>query len=289
MIPRMIPRMISVIIPVRDAAATLGEQLAALAAQTWSGPSEVILADNGSTDGTRELAATWADRLPIRLIDASEVRGPSHARNRGAAAAKGDFLAFCDADDVVTPGWLDAMANAAVTLDVVTGPQDVGTINAAAVQQYRGSRADGLPQSRFLPYAPSCNLGVWADVFRATGGFNEEYRAAEDLEWSWRTQLASYSLGFAPDAVVHYRYRTSARGIARQAFQSGIVSARLYRDYRNRGLDRRPLGRVLRTWAWLVVRIPDLFVASRRGTWVRRASETMGRTWGSVRFRVLCL
>jgi glycosyltransferase involved in cell wall biosynthesis len=281
--------MISVIIPVRDAAGTLGEQLAALAAQTYAGSWELIVADNGSTDGTRDLAATWDDRLPIRLIDASQVRGPSHARNQGAAAAKGDFLAFCDADDVVVPGWLDALANAAVTLDVVTGPQDVGTINDAAVQQFRGSRADGLPRSRFLPYAPSCNLGVWADVFRATGGFNEEYRAAEDLEWSWRTQLASYSLGFAPDAVVHYRYRTSAKGIARQAFQSGIVSARLYRDYRSRGLDRRPFSRVLRTWAWLVVRLPDLFVAPRRGTWIRRASETAGRTWGSVRFRVLCL
>jgi GT2 family glycosyltransferase len=130
---------------------------------------------------------------------------------------------------------------------------------------------------------------VWADVFRATGGFNEEYRAAEDLEWSWRTQLSSYTLGFAPDAVVHYRYRTSTKGIARQAFLSGTVSARLYRDYRGSGLGRRSMRRAARTWMWLVVRLPDVFVADRRGTWVRRASETAGRLWGSIRYRVLCL
>jgi GT2 family glycosyltransferase len=195
---------------------------------------------------------------------------------------------FCDADDVVTPGWLDAISTAAIELDVVTGPQKVDEINDEPTQNARPSRARGLPQSRFLPFAPSCNLGVWADVFRESGGFDEGYRASEDLEWSWRVQLASHTIGYAPDAIIHYRYRTSLRGIARQAYLSGDASVRLYRDFRRRGLPRRPATRALRTWAWLVVHVFDPFHPERRGTWVRRASESIGRIVGNLRYRVWC-
>jgi GT2 family glycosyltransferase len=141
----------------------------------------------------------------------------------------------------------------------------------------------------FLPYAPSCNLGVWAHVFEATGGFHEEYPQAHDVEWSWRAQLASFTLGFAPEAVVHYRYRASFRGVARQAYASGLDTARLYRDYRALGARRTPLGPALRTWAWLLLRLPYVLSPARRGIWSRRAGEAAGRLRGSVRFRVLFL
>jgi len=284
------PRLLSVVMPVRNAAATITSQLEALANQTFSGEWELVVADNGSTDATRAIVADWAARLPsLTVVDASMRAGPSFARNRAAEAARGDFLVFCDADDVVVPGWLEAMAGAATRHDVVTGPQKVDEINAPAVIAWRSPRATGLPRGRFLPFAPSCNLGVWAEVFRATGGFDEDYRASEDVEWSWRAQLASYTLGFEPEAVVHYRYRTSPRGVVRQAYRAGVASARLLRDYRRRGLQRRPGRRTLHDWAWLVVRLPYVVNRDRRGVWMRRAAEACGRISGSIRYRVLCL
>ena len=100
--------MISVVIPVRDGAATIGDQLEALGQQTYQGEWEIVIADNGSTDGTAELAErSWSHpRAALRVVDASSRPGSSFARNRGAIEAAGDFLAFCDADDIVAPGWL---------------------------------------------------------------------------------------------------------------------------------------------------------------------------------------
>ncbi|HKV06504.1 MAG TPA: glycosyltransferase family A protein, partial [Thermoanaerobaculia bacterium] len=104
------PLKLSVVIPCLNAADTLGVQLEALAGQSWPGEWEVIVADNGSTDGSREVVERYRDRLPnLRLVDASDKRGQAHARNVGAAAATGEAFLFCDADDEVAPGWLAAL------------------------------------------------------------------------------------------------------------------------------------------------------------------------------------
>jgi hypothetical protein len=91
------------------------------------------------------------------------------------------------------------------------------------------------------------------------------------------------------DAVVHYRYRDTVRGVARQAYLSGLDSARLYRDYRTRGMRRPRLTGSLRIWMWLVARAPYLASPTQRGIWVRRAGEAWGRLRGSARFRVVFL
>src|SRR5205085_6844888 len=114
--------LVSVIVPVRNGERHVGDQMAALAAQDYDGPWEVVVVDNGSTDRTAEVVARWRDRLPsLTVVDASNRRGLNHARNAGRAAARGDFLAFCDADDVATPGWVSALAEAAAQADLVSG------------------------------------------------------------------------------------------------------------------------------------------------------------------------
>jgi glycosyltransferase involved in cell wall biosynthesis len=282
------PRLVSVILPVRNGVGTIEAQLDALAAQTYGGRWEVIVADNGSTDGTPDVARRWASRLPaLTVLDTSQRPGSSYARNRGAQAAAGELLAFCDADDVVAPQWLAALVAGAASYDAVTGPQEIGAINETYVQAWRPPRPTGLPRAGFLPYAPSCNLGVWATVFAQTGGFSEEYPQSHDVEWAWRAQLASFTLGWEPGAVVHYRYRTAPRAVWRQAYLSGVDAARLYRDYREHGMSRAPASRALRTWAWLGGRVPYVLSAERRGIWLRRAGEAAGRLAGSARFRVL--
>src|SRR3954447_18669638 len=98
---------ITVAIPMRDAAATIGAQLEALAAQEYDGEWEVLVADNGSTDASGQVVREFAGRLPrLRILDASERRGVSHARNLALSEARGAVLAMSDADDVVDRGWL---------------------------------------------------------------------------------------------------------------------------------------------------------------------------------------
>jgi glycosyltransferase involved in cell wall biosynthesis len=275
---------------VRNAAATIEEQLGALERQTYTGAWELIVADNGSDDGTRAILAEWGTRIPkLRVLDAAQDPGPSAARNAGARVAGGEFLAFCDADDVVVDGWLAALVDAALDFDIVTGIEDATMLNSSVVQSWRSPRAENVPRGRFLPFAPTCNLGVWSDVFANVGGFREDYRASEDIEWSWRAQLRSYTLGFAPGAVVHYRYRTGTKPIARQAFAAGLSTVLLYRDYREHGLRHAGLPEVLRRWLWLIVRSPYILTPLRRGLWVRRAAEAAGRITGSVRYRIVAL
>lgn len=288
---RAAPRLGSVIIPARDVAGVLAGQLRALAEQTYAGPWEVVVADNGSADGTAAVARANAGRVPaLRIVDASGRRGINHARNRGAEEARGDFLLFCDADDEVSPEWLARMTDAARSHDVVGGPLDRRALNDPLTASWRWPSADDrLPVAHgFLPYAEGSNFGIWAEVLRALGGWNEDYAGgADDVELCWRAQLAGYRIGFAPHATIRYRYRRELGAMARQVFGYGFGDTKLYRDFRGRGLRRPSFRYRVGEWCRLVGRAPELFQSPEsRGAWVRDAAYWAGRVRGSLHHRV---
>jgi glycosyltransferase involved in cell wall biosynthesis len=285
---------VSVVIPVLNGAATLGQQLAALASQTYAGPWEVVVADNGSTDGTAELVAAWTGRVPgLRTVDASARRGTNHARNVGADAAEGRLLAFCDADDVATPGWLAALVAGLEHHDLAGGRLDEVALNDPMVRAWRWDRdSAGLPRAlRFLPYAVSANLAMRADVLAGLGGWNEDYlRGGSEIELCWRAQLAGYRLGYVPEAVMRYRHRSSRGAFLYQQYEYGRAEVQLYRAFRPRGLPRQRISRSCWAWAWTLVHLPDLWRSpAHQGRWLRKAAFRVGRLHGSVRFRALCL
>src|SRR4030095_12829041 len=99
---------ISVIIPVYNGAAFLRSCLEAVVATDYAS-YECIVVDDGSTDGSRTIAAEFP--MPVRVVDISDgPRGPAHARNRGAQLARGDILFFVDADVVLAGGALRRLA-----------------------------------------------------------------------------------------------------------------------------------------------------------------------------------
>ena len=289
------PRMISVVIPNFNGGALLEEQLRALAKQTYEGTWEVIVADNGSTDGSPGAARAWSDRMPIlRVIDASARSGASFARDEGAAQAHGDFIAYCDADDLATPDWVRAMAEAAASSDLVGGPLEKKTLNESSV---RASHAppplDQLHTAHgFLPFTPASNLGIWKRVLEEIGGWADGYPGAssEDTDLCWRAQLAGYKLSFAPEAVMLYRYRTGTRALARQRYMYGQADVLLYRNFVPFGLPRPHVLKMARAWLALVFRIPFLLRSkTHREIWARLAAYRMGRAVGSFRYRAMFL
>jgi len=291
------PASVSVVVPAYNAAATLGDQLDALATQRYDGDWELVVVDNGSTDGTADLARRYAGRFPaFTLVDGGPRRGHSVPRNAGAQAARGELLAYCDADDIVAPGWLQAMADAASRYDLVGGWLDVGPLNDEATRSWHQPWPRDRLRSWLLPHAVSANLAIWADVLRDLGGWSSEYEAGgEDTELSWRAQLAGYRLGFARDAVVHYRYRSGIWQTARQAYKIGVNCERILRDFGSLA-DTNPdgegggsaLGRALGRTAWLATRLPYLAGSRRhRGQWVSVAAEYLGRLRGATRYRLL--
>jgi glycosyltransferase involved in cell wall biosynthesis/GT2 family glycosyltransferase len=301
------PSSVSVIVPAYNAAATLAEQLEALAAQRYDGDWELVIVDNGSTDGTGDLARRYRQRFKaFTLVDGGSRRGHSAPRNAGASAARGELLAYCDADDVVAPGWLQAMADAARHHDLIGGWLDARPLNDDATRSWHQPWPRDRLRSWLLPYAVSANVAIWADVLRELGGWSSDYEdGGEDVELSWRAQLAGYRLGFAPDAVVQYRYRTGLRETARQAYGIGVRGEKILRDFAflragdrpadgtldgdqasddGSGARRRALGRA----AWLAARLPYLAGPRRhRGLWLSVGAEFAGRLSGAVRYRVL--
>ena len=288
--PREELRRTTVVIPALNVAATIGVQLAALARQEFDGEWEVLVCDNGSTDATREIVAGFASRVPgLRVVDASDARGAAHARNVGAAAG-GDLIAYCDADDEVEPGWLAALVRTAADADVVGGSLEHQALNDPDIAALRGGAETALPRAfGFLPYAISANVAVRRTAWEAIGGWDEECLISEDVEFSWRAQLAGLELAFAPDAVARYRHRTSLRASARQVYGYADSSARIYRRYRGAGAQRRSLRRVASSWAFLATRLPFVVLSRRRrGSWLIAAAENAGRIRGSIRYRVFC-
>lgn len=277
------------IVPVRNGAALLGCQLAALERQGYRGRWEVVVADNGSSDGTGAVVAAWTDRLAVRRVVADRRRGINVARNAGVAAAGGDLLAFCDADDRVAPGWLEALADAARRADLVGGRLDEEALN----QDPRAPRRPRHPRDRlptalgFLSFAPGANLAIWADVLGALGGFDERFVLGnDDVDLAFRVQLAGHRLGYAPDAVVDYRHRSRGRELFLQFRNYGRSEPLLFRLHRHHGVDRASAGGVARRWARLALDAPVAWTsAERRGRWLAIAGTSVGRVEGSLRER----
>ncbi len=217
---------VSVVVPAFDAEGTLGEQLEALAGQVGAPVFEVLVCDNGSRDGTAGVVRSFVGRSSgavawsgLRLVDASVRRGPAAARNVGAGVARGEHLLFCDADDVVSPGWVAAL-HAALAADVVAaGPWEFRRLNPSVAEADRwGPTTFCPPVGVPLPAAGSGNLGIRADLYALLGGFDEHLRVGEDIDLCWRAQLAGRQLLEVPDAVLHVRFRAEPTRAFRQAF-----------------------------------------------------------------------
>ena len=146
----------------------------------------MVVVDNGSSDGSDDMALAWSDRLPdLRVVYALDRTGCSHARNVGARAARGDFLAICDADDVVEPRWLEAMVEAGRRCDIVGGRLDQISLNSPLARSWRPSLPEDHLQVAFgfLPYAVGGNCGIRVEVLRALGGWREDLQLPPEQPW----------------------------------------------------------------------------------------------------------
>ena len=238
------PPMLSVVIACRNAEATLGVQLEALAREPRHSEWDILLCDNGSTDDTIAVAESYRARLPrLRIVAAGENPGPAYARNVGAAQTRARWLAFVDADDEIAPGWIDAMFAALDAHAFVAGRFEPTRLNSAAVLRSRPLQQDeGLQDSGIgprLPHAGAGNMGIHRSVFQAVGGFDVALGCLEDTDLCWRVQLAGVPLVFWPDAVVHVRLRSTMRRMWSQGRSYGAATAEL--EHRYAGVTRADL------------------------------------------------
>jgi glycosyltransferase involved in cell wall biosynthesis len=276
---------LSVVIPCRNAAATLETQLRALEMQRAEGDWEIIVADNGSTDGTSDVVSAFVSAVaPIRIVDASRTLGINHARNEGVRDAEGQYILLCDADDVVDPGWVSAMRAAfAAGADLVGGRMRRARGGNVADALDSGIQ-DGL---EFLPWPYGANCGFTRRVWDDLGGFDESYVfGGEETEFFWRAQLRGYQLRQVPDAIVTYVQRETARDVFSQKFKYGRAAVQLYANFRSLGMPRSSTSRAMMKWARLPVKMAHaLLDRDRWYDFVISLGFATGRLSGSWSYR----
>ena len=269
----------TVVIPTYNGAATLGEQLAALARQDATDPFEVIVADNGSTDDLAAVTRRWARELDLRVVDASERRGPSAARNIGAAHARSSKLLFCDADDIVSEGWVRGLTGALEQHDFVGGPYL--TFATKGDIWLPGYDTSVLPTAwDGCAYAFGGNFGVSADLWQRLAGFDETLTGAEEIEFAWRARASGVEAHFVPEAAVAYRVRDAVSGRLWHEYNSGRGTAMLAKRLVPETVTHWSRRSQARRYLMLLSRFPRSLDGGRWSAWLALLAFEAGRRAG---------
>jgi glycosyltransferase involved in cell wall biosynthesis len=282
---------LSVIIPCYNGADTIAAQLNALSAQDWREAWEVLVVDNRSTDNSMEIVRSYQGRIPnLRIVDASERQGQPYALNAGAQAASGEYLAFCDADDVVGSGWVAAMGSALLKHDFVACRMEFGRLNSPWVQRTRRNpQSHGLniyDYPKYLPHAGGGTLGVKKALFQNIGGFDETFPCLHDTVLCFKLQLAGTPLHFVPDAVMHIRFRDSLIGIFRQSVGYAEFNVLLYKQFRPLGMPKLDYQSIKRAWYGFLKEFFRIRTKAGLARWIRLLGWQYGRVKGCIKHRV---
>lgn len=271
---------VSVIIPVRNEAATIAATVRAVHAQAGIDREiEILVVDDGSTDASaRNARAAGAMVLEVHPEAAGN---PAAARNLGARGSAGDPIVFLDSDCVPSPGWLRAILGAHARGEtIVGGSLDLppGLPTSARCDYYCGWY---LVHSRrppgYVPHHPPPNLSVRRAAFFSTGGFTEEPPFSytnEERVWEAELLAAGHRIWFEPQALAYHHNRPGFLNLLKRNYRwaytaieskSQTGAARLAWLYR---------------WPWLTVAATPLLALAHTayisGCWIR------ARRWEAV-------
>jgi glycosyltransferase involved in cell wall biosynthesis len=210
---------LSVVVPVYNDADRIGDALAALLAQTYPRDAyEIVVADNGSCDGSRGVAEGFQAKAPglVRLVVEDDVQGSYAARNKGVCASQGEILAFTDADCRPVSEWIEEGVRAIV--------QSGAALAAGRIKMtFRGERpniweyydaAGKLNQQSYVEragFGATANLFVRRRMFDEYGLFRDDLQSGGDYEFGRRLTTAGEKLVYADRALVYHPARASFR------------------------------------------------------------------------------
>lgn len=218
---------VSVVIPVGRVDRELEAQLDALAGQTYDRPWELILSLNTPDAAARTALEDLLGRhhgagFVASMVDSSDLRSASHARNVGAGVATGRLLVFCDGDDIADADWLHHLVAALDEHRAVGGHLDESVLAVPGQEDWRPpATPGGLPTFLGHPFLVSANMGVHRADFEAVGGFDTTLIRGEDIALSWDLIERGIELGYCAAAVIHYRHRRGLWPMMKQHYLYG--------------------------------------------------------------------
>jgi glycosyltransferase involved in cell wall biosynthesis len=236
-----VPDLVSVVVPCHNAEPFVAETLQSVLAQSHPAV-EAIVVDDASTDGSWEIVQGFAARHPdrVRALRLERNRGGGHARNRGAEMARGAYLMFLDADDLITP---DALA--AIVAAVRDAPGTLGAGESRMLRQ-RNDRGPWEPGESSAPlpdadpavalrqwlfgsaWVPTCALLWRRDAYEATGGWDEELARNQDGDIAMRALAGGARIVCIPRTVGYYRMHGTTRiSVSRNFVAPGKLQSQL--------------------------------------------------------------
>ena len=232
----------SVIIPSYNRKDDLQELLPSLEGQTLPKEHfEVILVDDGSTDGTDEWVNAFQELSSIRFRFLKQNhQGAGAARNYGMREAAGQIFVFIDSDCIAPDNWL-AEIKKAFDLDPTIGAfggRDDARVDFSALQKAinysmtsfltTGGLRGGEKKRLAKFYPRSFNMGIRREIIPRTGGFGH-FRRAHDIEFSHRIIQSGAKVAYIPDAIVFHKRRNSLKTFFIQIFNWGFARINLYK------------------------------------------------------------
>jgi glycosyltransferase involved in cell wall biosynthesis len=201
--------LISVMIGVYNAEPYIAEAIETVFAQTYDGPLELIVADDGSTDGTADVVRSYGDRV---IYAHQENKGNGGARNLAVTFAKGDYFAFLDADDRFVP---DKLAR---QMDVLDAEPETDLV-FGHVEEFVSPELDDETRARvrapqpIQPWmAPNLML-IRRASFERVGQFSETLKVGVTVDWFARADEAGLRSHMLPGVVLERRLHTTNNGL----------------------------------------------------------------------------
>lgn len=298
-----IPR-VTVVVPVYQGEQVLPDCLRSVFDQTYPRDLyEVLIVDNGSTDRSAEIARDF----PTRIVE--EIRkGVAFARNTGVEKARGELIAFVDADCIAEPNWLEALVARYDAEDGLAGVGGhiPGYDPQTPIQYFIADRnllrqEDALlDQPYSAPFLITANALLNRELILKVGGLDTSFPTnGEDADLCWRIADLGYHYAFAPEAVVYHRHRSSVRAFCKWMYRYGKESVYLQKKHKKRfgigpvmidfvhyGRWLAAIGRFLAPWPLEGICWERRFAGYDilRFTWY-----TAGRIAGSIKYRSIML
>lgn len=260
---------VSVIVPIYNGEADLPDLIACLKAQTYRRDRvEYLLVDNNSSDRTIEILQNAAivsatENMNLSALTEANIQSSYAARNHAIRLAKGEFLAFTDADCRPQPEWLEKLLVPFSKTEVGIVVGELAALPGNSILEQYAERCELMAQKwlvnhAFCPYGQTANIAIRKEIFARVGLFRPYLTTGGDADICWRIQQQTeWKLDYAPDAIICHRHRSNLKDFKSQWRRYG-TSNRYLHELHGVDLMREltPKESLYRLSRWLLKELP---------------------------------
>lgn len=226
---------VSIIVPVYNGERHIGHCIESLLSLNYpSATIEILIVDNNSKDATREIIRKY----PVLSLVEDRIQGSYAARNTGIRRAKGEIIAFTDADCIADRDWIRNAVGHFRDEDVgcvagrIEGYSPSNEIEEFLIQKGYLCQDTSTLKHWFLPYAQTANAVYRREVLDRIGVFEENWVSAGDSDLTWRMLLHTrYKLVYGEDSLIHHVHRSTLKGLFNQRKTWGYGEVLLFKKY----------------------------------------------------------